>query len=201
MIRESGRAIEAAVLRISEAGFGLETRQRVEQGEPIRVRIRAHGAVPEVEVDAIVWYDTPAPRTHKKGAFRMLGCVLPDRPPSFLELFAAVERRNAPRERPTREPRSRTTAKPPSQDVDLPRSRAPLSPPKPEPEESLPGFRVRLRQIGGPRTRRVSVQAHSIPQAAERALAKLSDRADSDSDVWEVLEVTPSPESRAERGA
>jgi hypothetical protein len=181
------------VLRISEAGFGLETTQRVEQGESIRVRIRAHGAVSEVQVDAIVWYDHPAPNGYKKGALRLLGCVLPDRSPPFLELFAAVERRNTPRERPTAKRHTRPEPKPCSEDVDLPRSRDPLSPPKPEPEESLPCFRVQLRQVGGPRTRRVSVRACSMPQAAERALSQSSDPARRDSEVWEVLEVTPSP--------
>lgn len=142
--------------------------------------------MPELEVEAIVWYDTAAPALRGRSGQRLHGCVLPDRSPAFLELFADVERRNAPAQRRAR-PAARKRR---VEDVDLPRSRDPLPPPKPEPEESLPHFRVRLRQIGGPRTRNVSVRACSIPQAADRARAELGDSG-SAGGRWAVLEVTP----------
>jgi hypothetical protein len=185
------------VLSISEGGFGLETTARVEQGEPIRLRFKAQGPLPELEVEAIVWYDHPAPRARIKGEQRVLGCVLPDRAPAFLELFAALERRNAPTQRTLRSPRPARGPRPHSGDVDLPRSRDPLPPPKPEPEESLPSFRVRLRQVGGPRTRFVSVRACSLVQAAERARSELSDAGGAER--WAVLEVTPDAGGRPAR--
>jgi hypothetical protein len=187
------------VLSISEGGFGLETTERVDQGDSIRLHIQAQGTAPEVIVEAIVWYDNPAPRARRNGELRILGCFLPNRSSAFLKLFAAVEKRNAPPEPPTRAARRRSARKLHSEDVDLPRSRAPLVPRKPEPEESLPHFRVRLRQIGGPRTRFVSVQAASIAQAAECVRSELSGPASCDADAWEVLDITPSDDSSAAR--
>lgn len=183
------------MLSLSEGGFGLETAERVEQGDSIRLQIHPQGGVPEVEVQAIVWYDHPAPRASKNGALRVLGCVVPDRPPEFLDLFATIERRNAPRERATRAERVSRARKPPAEeaDADLPRSRAPLAParPRPESEEALAGFRVRLRQIGGSRTKRISVQAGSLAQAAERVGTVLAGPGFRGADAWEVLEITP----------
>lgn len=183
------RAIAAAVLSVSEGGFGLQTTVRVEQGDPIRLRIPAQGSVGELEVEAIVWYDHPAPRARGNAQQRLLGCVVADRSPAFLELFAEVERRNAPPQRRVRAPLPRSAPKLHSEEAGLPRSKDPLPPPKPEPEEELPSFRVRLRQIGGPRTRVVSVRACSIPQAAERARSELSDA--TGPDRWAVIEVAP----------
>jgi hypothetical protein len=201
VIQRPRRTIPAAVLSLSEGGFGLETTERVEQGDPIRLHIQAQGTAPAVRVEAIVWYDNPSPRARRNGELRLLGCFLPNRSPAFLELFAAVEKRNAPPEPPTRAARTRSAREQRLEDPDLPRSRAPLVPRKPEPEEALPGFRVRLRQIGGPRTRFVSVRAASIAQAAERVRAELSGPARGDADGWEVLEITPSGDSSAERRA
>lgn len=70
-------------------------------------------------------------------------------------------------------------------DAGLPRSREPLPPPKPEPEELLPRFRVRLKQVGGTRTRTVALTAPSAARAAERAEAALA----KDGTRWQVLEV------------
>jgi hypothetical protein len=201
VIKRPRRSIPAAVLSISEGGFSLETNERVDQGDSIRLHIQAQGAAPEVIVDAIVWYDNPAPHARRNGELRLLGCFLPNRSPTFLKLFAAVEKRNAPPEPPKRAARTRSAQELHSEDVDLPRSRAPLVPRKPEPEESLPRFRVRVRQIGGPRTRFVSVRAASIAQAAERVRSELSGPAGCGTDAWEVLEITPSDDSSAARRA
>jgi hypothetical protein len=74
VIQGPRRTIPAAVLSLSEGGFGLETTERVEQGDPIRLHIQAQGTAPEVKVEAIVWYDNPAPRAHRNGELRLLGC-------------------------------------------------------------------------------------------------------------------------------
>jgi hypothetical protein len=189
--------IAATVVSISEGGFAVETTARVEQGEPVRLRFQAQGSVPEFEVEALVWYGQVA----RGGERRRLGCVMPDRDPAFLQLFAAVERRNGPRERPNRVARvASLRQRLREEEPDLPRSREPLPPPKPEPEETLPAFRVRLRQIGGPRTRNVSVQACSIVQAAERARDELS-ASGLDPESWAILEVTPVGDAPARPGA
>jgi len=201
VIQQSRRKIPAAVLSLSEGGFGLETTERLDQGDPIRLHIQAQGTVPAVLVDAIVWYDNPAPCARGSGQHRLLGCFLPKPSARFLNLFAAVEKRNAPPEPPARAARTRSARALHAEDVDLPRSRAPLVPHKPEPEESLPGFRIRLRQIGGPRTRFVSVRAASLAHAAEIARSELSELARCGADGWEVLEITPSGDSSAKCSA
>ncbi len=92
------------------------------------------------------------------------------------------------REEPERPP-SRKEPEPSRsrEEPELPRSREPLPPPKPEPVETLPRFRVRLRQVGGSRTRTFDVRAHSMARAAERAQAELAG-----SRVrWKLLEVIP----------
>lgn len=177
----------------------------MEQGDAIRLRFQATGMRAETEVEALVWYDHPAPRSRRKG-LRHVGCVVPDRAQTFLDLFAEVERRNGPLSplqrvaRPTPRPaRSagesdagpRIERAPPArraQPADLPRHHEPGPPPKPPAEESLPRFRVRLRQLGGSRTRCVTVHACSMERAAEQVRGLLVEK--QEADLWVVLEVS-----------
>lgn len=174
-------------MSLSEGGLGLEVPLRIEQGESIRLRIMPHAGKRAVDVEGIVWNDRPARRARAEAGLRLLGCVVSDPSPAFLELFAELERRNAP-PRPRTAARSRRPAAAPSPPVpesDLPRSRSPLPPAKPEPQEALPTFRVRMKQSGGPRTRIVTVHAGSLVEARELARAVDSGSAEG----WEVMEV------------
>jgi hypothetical protein len=74
-------------------------------------------------------------------------------------------------------------------ETDLPRSRELQPPPKVEAEESLPYFRIRLKQIGGPRTRIMTIQARSATQAEQRALDDLGNMTQ-DSTAWGVLHIS-----------
>ena len=74
-------------------------------------------------------------------------------------------------------------------EADLPRSRDLQPPPKVEPEESLPYFRIRVKQIGGPRTRILTVQARSATQAEERAMTELAGIT-GDAAGWGVLHIS-----------
>jgi hypothetical protein len=159
---------------------------RVDQGDSVRLAIQVHRGAEPVDVEAIVWNRNPAPRARGDAKLRVLGCVVPTPSPGYLGLVAQLERRNALPEERTPPRRARAPAKPVHTDVDLPRTRVPLPPPKPPPEETLPSFRVRLRQVGGPRTRVVSVQARSYAQAEERARAGLEDAS-----AWELLSAEP----------
>jgi len=192
------------VVTLSEGGFAIETLREFETGETIRLCILPHRRERAVKVTGIVWNDRPARRT---GSMRTFGCVVSDPSPRFLELLAEVAERDAPgappRPRLKRRPASSASrdrrpaaartertverVRRPDREPELPRSREPLPPPKPEPEETLPRFRVRLKQIGGSRTRGVLCTAPSKARAAERAVAELS----KDGIRWQVLEVTP----------
>ena len=70
----------------------------------------------------------------------------------------------------------------------MPRSRELQPPPKREPEESLPYFRVRMKQIGGPRTRIITMRARSATQAERMALEELANVV-SDAEGWGVLHI------------
>ena len=146
------------------------------------MRILPHRRARAVAVDAIVWNDRPAVRSRNGASLRSLGCIVSDPPAALLELMAEQERRSPPRA-PRPATRATSASISPESKADLPRSRVPFPPPKPEPDESFPRFRVRLKQVGGPRIRIVSVRACSMMQAAERARSALAGG-------WEVLEVT-----------
>jgi hypothetical protein len=176
------------VRTLSEGGLSVETALRIENGDSIRLRILPHRGDRAVTVEGIVWNEQPAARGGNGTRMRRLGCVVSDPPAEFLALLAEVEKRSpAAASRPPPD-RKRSGPEPPECEADLPRSRAPLPPPKPDPEELLPRFRVRLKQVGGPRTRIVAVRARSVAQAAERARSGLAARTGERAEDWEVLE-------------
>ncbi len=172
-------------MTLSEGGLSIEAPLQVEQGDSLRICILPHRKSRSVKVEGIAWHDRPS--RSRAGRLRLIGVVVSDPPEEFLALLAEVEKQQAPARPSLRPPRR--PAPPPKPCEDLPRSRAPMPPPKPEPEENLPNFRVRLKLVGGPRTRVFSVRATSIADAEERARAELAASAKPD-EVWELLGVT-----------
>ena len=187
VLGQGRRPVRAVVCSLSAGGLGLEARLRVDQGDAIQLRILPHRQGGAVTVGAIVWNDRPARGAGGKGALRVLGCVVSDPPQSYLDLLAEVAGRDGEEEPlPLLQRPAATRDVPPAdvpRDEDLPRSREPMPPPKPEPEELLPGFRVRVKQVGGHRTRMFRARATSLSEAADRVVAALA-HADGE---WEVL--------------
>ncbi len=176
-----------------------------------------------MKITGLVWNRRDTRR--ERSSLRLLGCVVSDPPPGFLQLFAEVNRREAPDiwqlpiRQPASTPQQTPLSQPPSpkaprtdaaelrhapeepalprspEESELPRSREPLPPPKPEPVETLPRFRVRLRQVGGSRTRTFDVPAQSMARAAELAQAELA----GSSVRWQILEVIPGGSAPAPR--
>lgn len=168
-------------MSLSEGGFSVEAPLRVDQGDPLRVRILPHRKGRALEVEGIAWGDQPVRRARERaGGLRLLVCVLSDPPSEFLELLQGLlPRYTAPAERPVRAlPRPHSEPEEPN----LPRSFEPLPPPKPKPVEELPFFRIRLKQTGGPRTRIVSIRARSTADAEALALEQCSG-------PWKLLDV------------
>ena len=151
------------------------------------MRILPHRKGRAVSIEGIAWNDRPS--RSRAGRLRLIGVVVSDPPSEFLELLSEVERRNAPPDRSAGRAGRPQTRPTPVPHEDLPRSRAPMPPPKREPEESLPGFRVRLKQAGGPRTRILRIQATSVADAEERARAEIRAMA-GDGVGWDILDVT-----------
>lgn len=182
ILQRGRRAPTGTVVSVSEGGFGIETALQVEQGDTLCIRILPRGRRRPVQVASIVWEDKPARRGRTPSDLRLLSCVVSDPPAGFLALLSELEQQHdrslSPRVAPL------TAARPtPSAGANLPRSREPLPPPKPKPAADLPNFRVRLKQVGGPRTRTIAVRASCMAEAEELARARVGEG------TWELLGV------------
>jgi len=182
---------------LSEGGLAVVTGVTLDQGDAVRLAIDPKGARP-ILVSAIVWNDSQ-PSTRQKGSvLRRLGCVVSAPSDSFTALLDRMLPKEADaRSRVVARDHTDTTPLPKSAprdrvdewaEADLPRSRELQPPPKTEPEENLPWFRVRLKQLGGPRTRIMTLRARSATQAEGRALEELAGLTH-DSTAWGVLHV------------
>lgn len=192
------KRIQGRIVTLSEGGLAVVTSLALDQGDPIRLIIDPKGARP-IRVTAIVWNDTLSRSTGRESSLHRLGCVISE--PS--DTFRALLDRLLPPDPnilgsrpvggtsesiPIAVPKARV-AQDDWEETDLPRSRELQPPPKVEPEDNLPYFRIRLKQIGGPRTRIMTIQARSATQAELRALKQL-DSISSGSEGWGVLHVS-----------
>jgi len=187
------RRIQARVVSLSEGGLALVGALDFEQGDDIRLLITSKSGCPPIKVAAIVWNEQGAARTAaSSSSLRRLGCVISQPPRSLLALLDALESRSRD-ETGAGGRRAIPVARPQNQDSwtnehDLPRHRDLTPPPKPEPEELLPYFRIRLKQVGGPRTRILTLQARSASQAEILALEQI-ESATGGGEQWSVLNV------------
>jgi hypothetical protein len=190
IVQPNQRPVPARLVSLSEGGFAIITTLGLTQGESIRVLIKPdHGGAP-IKVSGIVWNEaetTPVPTSSR---LHRLGCVVSEPPPAYL---AILDRLDPPSVRPQPVPVAIPIRRPAEADagaeVDLPRSRELQPPPKREPEETLPYFRIRMKQIGGPRTRILTLRARSASHAEQLALDELA-RICSDAAGWGVLHVS-----------
>jgi hypothetical protein len=180
------RRVQGRVLAISEGGLAVIADLDLQPGDPIRLMIEPESKAP-IKVSGIVGNDHLASPSGRSSRIRKFGCVVSEPTRSFRSLLdALVSRHPAPRPIPISLLRSRAVD-PGGIDPDLPRSRAFQPPPKPAPEESLPCFKVRLRQIGLSRTRLLTLRARSASQAERIALDEL-DQIDARPDSWSILQ-------------
>ncbi len=187
IVLSGGRRIRGRVVSISEGGLAVEADLALEQGDPIRLMIEPGSGAP-IKVSAIVWNYFSASPLGWSSRIRKLGCVVSPPTRSFRALLDALAPRIAePRlvPIPLAPPRA---VNPDVIEPDLPRSRELQPPPKAVPEESLPYFRLRLKQIGGPRTRILILRARSATQAERIALDEL-DQTDARSKGWGILHI------------
>lgn len=189
-IRDAGRRrVRGRVVSLSEGGLALVAELNLEHGDPIRLSIDPGNGQKAVNVSAIVWNDLPASPSGRSAGIRKMGCVVSQPSRAFLALLERLDERPAP---VPREPIPMARPKPVDVDrpePDLPRSRDLQPPPKREPEETLPYFRVRLKQIGGPRTRILTVRARSATQAEHMAFVEL-DEITNDAQGWGLLHIS-----------
>ena len=189
--------IPGRIVTLSEGGLAVLTSAPFEQGEALRLIIDPKGLKP-IRVSVIVWNDVQVKSASGESRIRRIGCVISSPSDAY---GALLEGMLPPEAGPTREGSQRdhtdTTpvAKPKERDfeqewheTDLPRSRELQPPQKLEPEEALPYFRVRLKQIGGPRTRIMTIRARSATQAEQRVLDDLGNMTQ-DVRAWGVLHI------------
>lgn len=197
IVVSKSRRVPGRVITLSEGGLAVLTGIELDQGDPVRIVIDPKGVKP-IQVSAIVWNDTRPETRQRASVLRRLGCIVSQPTDSFTSLLErmlppeqAVEVRSVAKDH------SETTPLPPAaprdrvdewNEPDLPRSRELQPPPKVEPEDSLPWFRVRLKQLGGPRTRILTLRARSATQAEELALEELAGLTH-DASAWGVLHV------------
>lgn len=190
------KRLPGRVVTLSEGGLAVLTGAHFEQGDAIRLVVDPKGASP-IRVSAIVWNDSQAKTSTGDSRLRRYGCVISSPSDSFVALLERMLPNEPAGSKPVMKDHTDTIPVPrpeprdleqESIEADLPRSREIQPPPKTEPEESLPYFRIRLKQIGGPRTRILTLQARSATQAEERAMQQLSEIT-SDADGWGVLHI------------
>lgn len=182
------RRVRGRVTSLSEGGLAVVADLLLEQGDPIRLFIEPGEGRRPIKVSAIVWNDQAASPSGRVSRMRSVGCVVSQPSRAFLALLeeltpAPLQTKNA--SIPIARPRA---VAPDVVEHDLPRSRDLQPPPKAEPEENLPYFRVRLKQIGGPRTRILTLRARSATQAETLALDEL-ETITSDAAGWGVLHI------------
>lgn len=190
IVQPNQRPVPARLVSLSEGGFAIITTLGLTQGESIRVLIKPdHGGAP-IKISGIVWNEAETSPVATSSRLHRLGCVVSEPPPAYL---AILDRLDPPSTRPQPIPVATPVRRPddasvPGAEVDLPRSRELQPPPKREPEETLPYFRVRMKQIGGPRTRILTLRARSASHAEQLALDELA-RICSDAAGWGVLHI------------
>ena len=197
LVLSKSRRVPGRVVTLSEGGLAVVTGVALDQGDAVRLVIDPKGARP-IQVSAIVWNDTRPNTRQQSSVLRRLGCIVSTPSDSFTALLERMLPPEGGAARPqVAKDHTDTTPMPKSAprdrvdewaEPDLPRSRELQPPPKVEPEENLPWFRVRLKQLGGPRTRIMTLRARSSTQAEERALEELSGLTH-DAAAWGVLHV------------
>jgi hypothetical protein len=184
------RHVEGTVISLSEGGLGIVAPLQLDECDPIELRILPPGRTRDIEISGLVWYERPARIAQPRAPLRMLGCVVSDLSGSLSALMTKLDPGStapvARRQAPVREQKAIDRAS--KEALDLPRSREPLPPPKPDPEETLPRFKVRMKQVAGPRTRIVALRAQSVAEAARIARSQIDTSSDG-SPAWELLEV------------
>lgn len=183
------RRIKARIVTLSEGGLAIVTDLDFDQGESIRLRIQPGLGRKSICVSAIIWNDRSPSSYGNSSSLRRYGCVISEPTQSYLSLLDKLAPK-APRLEPVpiAVPRPRDLESE-SIEANLPRSREIQPPPKPEAEESLPYFRIRMKQIGGPRTRILTIRARSATQAESLAHDELETLC-SDSEGWGILHIS-----------
>jgi hypothetical protein len=155
------------VLDVSLSGLLLETTLVLEQGDDVAIEIESG-----VRIKALAWHS----RRMRRGGKECLaaGMMLSEVGPDYEALVARIAgQQPTPRLPPQPAPR------PELKQETAPAPPRPAPPPLPSARSSW--WRLRIKQVDGPRTRVVTLAAESREQAIEQSLAEIGAG-------WEILE-------------
>jgi hypothetical protein len=152
------RRASGTVLDLSEGGLSVCAALEADQGESLTVRFQAPDGE-AIEVETLLWHARRVRDRETGEDSRVLGLMVSD----TCEAYSRVV------------PRSQ--ARPPE-----PASPSVASAPDEVENGELAGFRIRVKQCAGPRTRILTLSAQSDEEARALAATHLGDD-------WEVLEI------------
>jgi len=157
---------EGVVIDLSEGGLCLRTQFGLSTGDQLDLRIQAPGKT--LEVKALVWHSRQVRRCSTNAVIYVVGLMLVDVPETYFEFLPDTQ--------------SKTNSPPDQQKPSTERTEtsAPAQAPDQEESSELNPFRIRVKQLGAPRTRVLSLSAESLDEARSLAMAELGNE-------WEVL--------------
>jgi Tfp pilus assembly protein PilZ len=167
-VRVGESQYSGVITNLSRSGLFVQTGAGAAPGERIEVAVQAPTAVPELVLASRVIWKRAVPPSLRNTLAGGIGVALQQAPEAWHSLLDAVERLHAQQPRPRRARGQGDTQ---------PFAREPARVP----------HRVRLQQIGSPRSRTIVVEASSDADARRRAL----DRAGLD---WTVTRVERLPQ-------
>lgn len=188
IVQSNRRRTRGRIVTLSEGGLAVVTALDFDQGDPIRILIKPGPGSSAIQVSGIIWNDRSSTHHGNPSGLRRYGCVVSEPSRSYIALLDRLDPQpDRPDPIPLATPRPRNPASE-SAEPNLPRPRELQPPPKPEELENLPYFRIRMKQIGSPRTRILTLRANSVTQAESLAHEELA-RLCSDAQGWGILHV------------
>jgi hypothetical protein len=157
---------EGVVIDLSEGGLCLRTQVGLSTGDQLDLRIQARGKT--LEVKALVWHSRQVRQRSTNAVFYVVGLMLIDAPEAYFEFLPDTQ--------------SKTNSPPDKQEPSTERTEtsAPAQAPAQKESSELNSYRIRVKQLGAPRTRVLSLNAESLDEARSLAMAELGNE-------WEVL--------------
>ncbi len=179
-LTSGGRRYTGVVLDVSPQGVFVQTSAKLNPGAIVELEMGI-GANQAVQMQARVARSKLVPPELRSIAKGGLGLHIDLPPPEFYEFFANLTRTDLPGGEAQK---AKTPAEPAAQAKKKKATRKRKLPPRMAPPEAKLSYRVRLSQVGGSRTRSVTVECSTISDAERSAIKTVGSG-------WKVLKVDP----------
>ena len=179
-LTSGGRRYTGVVLDVSPQGVFVQTSAKLEPGAIVELEMGI-GTNQTVQMQAQVARAKLVPPELRSIAKGGLGLRIDLPPPEFYEFFANLTRTDLPGGEAQK---AKTPAAPAAQAKKKKATRKRKLPPRMAPPAAKLGHRVRLSQVGGSRTRSVTVECSTVSDAERLAIRTVGNG-------WKVLKVDP----------